>query len=75
MKIAHAKLIKRITDDGLVSIEDDIPIGKHYLVDLDSMQMSKGYNHVEDIEWERLIIYDIFGGWIPREMIEFVEEN
>ena len=75
MKIVKAKLVKLITDDGLVSVEDDVEIGKEYLVDLDSMHVCEGYNHELDEIWSRLIIYDAFGGWLPRELIEFVEEN
>ena len=75
MRIVKAKLIKRTTDDGLFEIEDDIPIGKQYLVDLDSMEKCFGRNTVKGVNWEKVIIYDVFGGWMPTELLEFMEAN
>jgi len=75
MRVVKAKLIKRCTDDGLFEIEEDVPVGKEYLVDLDTMQMAQGHNYVKKVNWYKLIIFDVFGGWLPRELLQMSEEN
>ena len=67
--ITEAKLIKRKTDDGLMEIEDHIPLGKIYEVDLSSRQPVKGKNIEKSVFWEReMILSD--GEWFPTELLE-----
>jgi hypothetical protein len=75
MRIVKAKLIKLITDDGLFSLEDGIPLGKEYLVDYDSMHIAQGRNVEKNVDWEKMIICDVFGGWMPIELLEIQGVN
>ncbi len=72
MRIARAILIKRETADGLISVFEHVPLGKEYLVDLDTRRIAKGYNVPKKQIWEKEIIncYGVDGGWWPTEMLE-----
>lgn len=77
MNIVEAKLIKTVTDDGFMELHDDIPIGKIYRVDLDQIEMVKGFNVPTRQFWEKEMIYaeDPKGhpGWMPLELFEIKE--
>lgn len=69
----QVELTKTITDDGLIEFEDDVPVGRRYLVDLDSRQVvalqvdgAPGCFHMKEI------IYTIDGAWLPVECLKFV---
>lgn len=47
MRLAQGTLIKRSTNDGLFEIEDVIPIGKAYIVDLDTKRDDWFFNTVK----------------------------
>ena len=65
-------LIKRTTDDGLVEIQDEVEIGRTYLVDDSTVRMAAGFNHVVKKKWVRLIV-DVLDGaevrWFPTELL------
>ena len=68
-----ATLIKRMTDDGLVEIQDDVELGKTYTVDDRTIRMATGYNHVLKKKWMRLIIdvkSDEGVRWFPLELLQ-----
>lgn len=73
MRLVIGKLIKRVSDDGFFEIEDHIPIGKEYLVDIDSIRKGKGFNIPKKMVWEKEII-DVVDeskmAWMPTEMLE-----
>ena len=74
--IATAELAKRTTEDGLVEIEDHIPLGKTYKVDINSKRMAEGVNIVHNIKWEREVInvVDPTGDWwMPTELLRILE--
>lgn len=72
MPLVRAKLIKLATAAGLVEVEDDIPLGKAYLVDIDSIKREHYYNLEKGREhWKEVIITDS-GKWLPVELLEFV---
>jgi len=66
------KLIKRKTDDGLMEIEDNIPLGKIYEVDLSTKKSLRGMNIQTGQLWERLMV-QIDGQWFPLELLEVIE--
>jgi len=77
--IVTAELIKRKTEDGLVEMNDDIPIGKIYQVDLSTIRTGKGLNTVHNIKWEREVIdvKDDDAGdwrWMPTELLSIWKE-
>ena len=69
----NAILIKKITDDGLVEIQDDVKIGRSYTVDDRTIRMALGFNTEQKKKWQRLII-DIIddegAGWFPTELLK-----
>jgi hypothetical protein len=69
MSIVMAKLIKRKTDDGFVEVNDDIPLGKEYIFDLNTKQIMKGIHIPTSTYWEREMIRDIVNdGYMPTEL-------
>jgi len=71
--IVKAKLIKRKTDDGLIELEDHVPLGKVYEVDLSTRAIRRGKNIEKSVFWEREIILTE-GQWFPTELLEICEE-
>jgi hypothetical protein len=71
-QIVKAKLIKRMTADGLTELHDHIPLGKEYNVDLSTRHLSAGINFVKGKRWVREIINTIGDdvGWLPTELLE-----
>lgn len=68
--LVKAKLIKRITDDECFEVFDDVPIGKEYIVDLDTIAKVGGYNVKKDVWWYREIIYTNEKRYFPVELLE-----
>ena len=54
--IATATLIKRITDDECVEVEDNVPLGKIYSVDLNTIREAEGRTFKNNKRWKREII-------------------
>jgi len=73
--IVTAKLVKRQTADGMLEMGDHVPLEREYKVDLSTIQMRRGYNFVNRVEWEREMVQDIDGGWLPTEMLEWLEDG
>ena len=69
--VVTAKLVKRQTADGMLEMGDHVPLNREYKVDLSTIQMRKGYNFIKSIEWEREMVQDVEGGWLPTEMLEW----
>lgn len=71
--LRNAILIKKITDDGLVEVQDDVEIGKSYTVDDKTIRTEAGFNHVLEKKWIRLVIEiidDEGPGWFPTELLK-----
>lgn len=66
------ELVKTATDDGLVEFEDDVQIGRRYLVDLDSQQVVMLQNDATGGYHMKEIIYTVEGSWLPVECLKFV---
>ncbi len=65
------RLIKRATDDGLVEVNDDVPLGKEYLADWDTRKMETGYNIPYGQFWKRELVW-IDNTWFPTELLEVI---
>ena len=78
MTLVKARLISRTTHDGWDVIEEHVPLGKLYLIDLDSKEMlDHGQTgRVEIVEREHVQVYDYYrgtlglAGWMPLELLE-----
>ena len=74
MNIVKAVLIKKITDDGCVEVEDNIPLGKIYSVDLNTIKEAEGLNINKNKKWKRKIINIVedgeYCGWFPTELLD-----
>lgn len=64
-----ATLVKLRTDDGLVEMHDNIPLGKTYEVDLDSIATHELFNLVHHRHTKESITARD-GGRIPTEMLD-----
>lgn len=65
-----AKLIKKETEDGLMSTCDDIPLGKEYHVIPSTISMVTGFNFRENRVWKRKMIKTVNDGFLPLELLE-----
>jgi len=73
--IVEARLIKRKTDDGLMELEDHVPLGRIYRVDTHSrrvwncVHIPSGRVH----EKEMIQLYPHQPcGWLPVELLELL---
>ena len=74
MKIVKAKLIKHKTDDGLMEMQEDIPLGKIYLIDSDSLQNVQAYNMEKHVRHEKMMVNDITNdAYLPMELLELID--
>jgi len=75
--MSKATLIKLKTDDGMIEVDDDIPLGKEYDVALGTRQMVTGFNIPKQIWWgEREMVWahaeePEWEGWFPTELSRF----
>lgn len=69
--IASARLVKRCTADGLVSARDEVPLGKMYLVQLETEEEVELLNTTHGVLHKKRIIFEAgTGQWLPVEMLE-----
>jgi hypothetical protein len=71
VKLAPFRVVKRQTDDGLVSFEDDVPLGRVYLIDIDSISVAT-MTHVSGVAHQKRIGYAANGRWLPMDCLELV---
>lgn len=68
-----ATLVKRMTDDGLVEVQDDLPLGREYLVDAESRRTFAMFNTVKKVRHEKEHVLVAEGGWFVTELLEIPE--
>ena len=81
MKIRKAKLIRLTTLDGWHPLRDGVPLGREYLVDVDSIE-KMGHaddEHTIPVMREFIMAYNAEDGvnplgWFPLEMLEVSDE-
>jgi hypothetical protein len=75
MRLVTAKLIKRATEDGLIVVDDHVPVGKEYTIDLDSMAVHQMWNYEKEQGHSKEIVAIVEdgkrAGWVPTEILEF----
>lgn len=73
MRFATAVLIKHRTEDGLMELCDNVPLGREYEVDMDSRKRVKLFNAVQEKVHRKEVIGIIedgkFAGWMPMELL------
>jgi hypothetical protein len=72
--MAKATLIKRESEDGLIGVNDDVPVGRRYVVDLDTVRTVGMFNVERQQPHEKQIVRDAEGGWLPTELL-LIEES
>ena len=70
MNIKKAKVIRLSTQDGLFEFADHISIGMEYDIDTDKQEDMKFYNTEHDVYHDKLMVYDILGGYLPVECLK-----
>lgn len=70
MRLYRAKLVKHATADGLIEMEDSVPLGKEYVVDLDTRAPKAMFHLVQQIHHEREMVAAVDGGWLPTELLD-----
>lgn len=75
MNIVEATLIKHRTDDGLAGIKSNVPLGKTYKVDLDSIRTGQFINFDKFEMHEKQIIDDISGLYLFLDLLEIKNEG
>lgn len=72
--IQRMKLVKRITDDGLLEMEDDVPLGKEYIVDTDTMrEATLQYLPSHKIHKKMIVTEVQTGTWLAMELLEAMD--
>lgn len=71
--IVKATLVKRKTDDGLWEVNDDVPIGKEYLVNPNWIRKITAYNLLKRVYHKRDMILCDNDEWFPVELLKIEE--
>ena len=80
MNLRKATLLKRNTDDGCEIVEDHVPLGKEYLVDVASIQLIRHVNREFGVDKMRhcIQVFDPVShrstGWFILECLEIQED-
>jgi len=70
MRVVTATLRKTQTSDGLFEMHDDIPLGKQYRVDLDSIKVERYFHTEKKVEHSKEVILDVDdSGTLPTELL------
>ena len=76
MPIIKGKLIKRISDDGLIDVQDHVPLGKEYFIDSDTIRTYTLMNaRLNKIHKKQLGVDIIEDDLFPIELLEFEHER
>jgi hypothetical protein len=76
LKIVSATLRARATEDGLMEFQDDVPLGKVYQVDADTIEEVRMYNAEKGVEHTKVIIRESpSGNWLPLELLSLGNEQ
>ena len=74
MRKVKAKLIKLTTDDGLMSMKDNVELGKIYTIDTDSLRNIQSFNFEKKVNHEKMMVMDIErNALLPIELLEIME--
>ena len=74
MRKVKAKLIKLTTDDGLMSMKDNVELGKIYTIDTDSLRNIQAFNFEKKVNHEKMMVMDIErNALLPMELLEIME--
>lgn len=69
MRLVTATLIKRKTADGQVEMNDDVPLGRTYEIDLDTLAYYDAYNGETGQVHNKIMVEHKDGGLIPVELL------
>ncbi len=70
MYIVKAKLVKRKSDNGFFEVFENVPLGKIYLIDLDTISEREGF-HIPTKTFWKCTIVDTDSGWFPIELLDY----
>lgn len=71
--IVQVRLIKRITDDGLMEIRDEVELGRLYRVDMATRHTMRLLHDSGAVhEKEMIRCYPPGNGWLPVALLEFL---
>jgi len=73
MTLRDATLIKKATTDGLFEMRDDVPLGRRYVVDMDSRQKHEFFNTVHCVRHYKEMVWEVTGGYLPVELLSIEE--
>jgi len=76
VNIVKAKLKAHATADGLVEFNDDVPLGKEYIVDADTITEMGMFNTEKNVEHTKVIVREYPSGmWMPMELLSFGDDQ
>ena len=73
------QLVTRKSDDGLAEAKEGVPLGKRYLVDLDTLRSERFWNTNKRVTHTKDIVNTVdqmtgrLGAYIFFDLVEFVE--
>ncbi len=74
MKV-RARLIKHRSENGFFEINSDVPLGKEYIVVVESRKVWKLWNLPTSTLFEAEVIWTMDGTWLPTEVLDISTEE
>lgn len=74
--LVRTRTTRQATVDGLVQLGDGVPIGREYLIDLDSLRVAPLFNVDQQVSHVKTVVDTIDkrtgrrSGWLPVELLE-----
>jgi len=69
--MVEATLVKKITDDELMEVFENVEVGKKYQIDPSSEMMIRGFNVEKGVSWIRKMVKLEDGTWFPSELLDW----
>ena len=69
-----AKLIKKKSDDGYYEMMDHVQLGTEYMVDIESINITKSYNMPHGVFFHAELIQVDNDEWLPTELLSIEGE-
>lgn len=68
--LTTATLVKRVTDNGLSEVNANVPLGRKYTIDLDTIQNVRAFNVDHNVFHDIQIVFVDNGRWFPLELLD-----
>lgn len=72
MRLVFATLNRRDSDNGLIEVEDHVPIGKVYEIDVDTIRKVQAFNIEHQIDHSMIVVTEAKTQlWLPVALLDW----